>query len=58
MDESSDGETNWPKSFKPILKGGSKYFVIDEYISGRIRSQSPCKAKRIQRSRSHTRKTR
>lgn len=30
MDESSDGEINWPKSFKPILKGGSKYFVIDE----------------------------
>ena len=29
-DESSDGEINWPKSFKPILKGGSKYFVIDE----------------------------
>ena len=30
MDESSDGEINWLKSFKPILKGGSKYFVIDE----------------------------
>ena len=30
MDESSDGEINWTKSFKPILKGGSKYFVIDE----------------------------
>ena len=30
MDESFDGEINWPKSFKPILKGGSKYFVIDE----------------------------
>lgn len=30
MDEFFDGEINWLKSFKLILKGGSKYFVIDE----------------------------